>query len=239
VRPARRPRRSFLVDPVRIGTPLLGLSIFAPPSTCLPSVHSRSCPGSEEPPVRLVPRRVRCWQETYTSFGSKMPPFELVPPLPFLPASAAFSAGEIAGFLHPAANHGVRHVSGPWFSCLSASPSRRVAARPATCAPCEVQASVAALPPSFRASEEARPVWLPVAGGSHDHWFHSQWRYTLRSFPLADSRATSPWSLPSRHQVRDSVPLRGHLLSGMSRRGFLSRPPDLRALLHRRVRCGL
>jgi len=36
---------------------------------------------------------------------------------------------------------------------------------------------------------------------------HPRWRYTLRSFPLADSCATSPWSMPSRRstQVQSSV----------------------------------
>jgi len=121
----------------------LGVVKFAPPSTCLSSVHSWSCPGSEEPPARSFPRGVRFSQETCTSFGPKMPPFELVPPLPFFPASAVFSAGEIAGLLHPAANHGVRHVSGPWFSRLSAPFTRRGAVRPVACSSGEVQVSVA------------------------------------------------------------------------------------------------
>ena len=36
---------------------------------------------------------------------------ELVPPLPFLPVSAVYSARRLAGLLHPAADHGVRLVS--------------------------------------------------------------------------------------------------------------------------------
>jgi len=46
------------------------------------------------------------------SFGSDLPRSELVPPMPFLPASTVFSARQPAGLLHPAADHGVRHVSG-------------------------------------------------------------------------------------------------------------------------------
>jgi hypothetical protein len=55
------------------------------------------------------------------------------------------------------------------------------------------------LSPSFRSSEELRLGWRPVASGSRDDRDHPRWRHTLRSFPLADSRSTSPWSLPSRH----------------------------------------
>jgi len=50
--------------------------------------------------------------DSFAPFGSKMPPFERVPSLPFLPASTVCSAGPVAGLLHPAADHGVRHVSG-------------------------------------------------------------------------------------------------------------------------------
>lgn len=41
-----------------------------------------------------------------------LPGFTLVPPLPFLTASAACSALRAAGLLHPAADHGVRQVVG-------------------------------------------------------------------------------------------------------------------------------
>jgi len=45
-------------------------------------------------------------------FGPSSPGLGLVPLLPFLPASAAFSARRSAGLLHPAADHGVRQVAG-------------------------------------------------------------------------------------------------------------------------------
>jgi hypothetical protein len=44
-------------------------------------------------------------------FGSDLPGSELVPPLPFLPASTVCSARRPAGLLHPASGHGVRHIS--------------------------------------------------------------------------------------------------------------------------------
>jgi len=44
-------------------------------------------------------------------FGSDLPGSELVPPLPFLPAPTVFSARRSTGLLHPAAGHGVRHIS--------------------------------------------------------------------------------------------------------------------------------
>jgi hypothetical protein len=51
-------------------------------------------------------------ERSASTFGPGLPHPELVPPLPFLPASTVFSAQGCAGLLHPAANHGVRHVSG-------------------------------------------------------------------------------------------------------------------------------
>jgi len=45
------------------------------------------------------------------TFGPGLPIPGLVPPLPFLPASTVFSAPCPAGLFHPAADHGVRHVS--------------------------------------------------------------------------------------------------------------------------------
>jgi hypothetical protein len=58
----------------------------------MPSVHSRVGRG---PP-----------------FGPKLPNFGHVPPLPFFPTTAVYSARHPAGLLHPASGHGVRHVSG-------------------------------------------------------------------------------------------------------------------------------
>jgi hypothetical protein len=68
--------------------------------------------------------------------ATRMPPSSLLPPLPFLPTSAVCSAQNLAGLLHPAANHGVHPVSDPSTgrdplatadSCTSLPRERRVA----------------------------------------------------------------------------------------------------------------
>jgi hypothetical protein len=45
-----------------------------------------------------------------------------------------------------------------------------------------------------------------VTSGSRNCWFHPQRRFTLRSFSLVEIRATSPWSMPSRHWSRSCSP---------------------------------
>jgi hypothetical protein len=81
-------------NPTSSGRLSWGCPRIAPPSTQSARVHSRSDFGEEAP-----------------TFGSDLPRSELVPPLPFLPASTVFSARRPAGLLHPAADTGVRHVS--------------------------------------------------------------------------------------------------------------------------------
>jgi hypothetical protein len=78
-------------------TPLLGLSKDRPSADMS---TARPLPGE-------VPRK-----RVASSFGPGLPPPGLVPPLPFLPAPTVYSAPCLAGLLHPAADHGVRHVSG-------------------------------------------------------------------------------------------------------------------------------
>jgi hypothetical protein len=78
-------------------TPLLGLSKDRPSidmSTARPL-------SAEVPRKRVSP-----------AIGPGLPLPELVPSLPFLPTSTVYSAHCLAGLLHPAADHGVRHVSG-------------------------------------------------------------------------------------------------------------------------------
>jgi len=91
------PRGGPFAGAVSGRTPLLGLS------KDLPSVDINSA----RPLLASVPRK-----RGTSAFGSGPPGPELVPPLPFLPASTVFSAQCLAGLLHPAADHGVRHVSG-------------------------------------------------------------------------------------------------------------------------------
>jgi hypothetical protein len=61
------------------------------------------------------------------SFGPKLPNSGRVPPLPFFPTSAAYSARHPAGLLHPASGHGVRQVSG---SLPALCPKTRVGGSP-------------------------------------------------------------------------------------------------------------
>jgi hypothetical protein len=56
--------------------------------------------------------RVLSWAGRGPSFGPELPRSEHVPPLPFFPTTAVYSARHPAGLLHPASGHGVRHVSG-------------------------------------------------------------------------------------------------------------------------------
>jgi hypothetical protein len=70
-----------------------GSSKIAPP----PALHQVSCPGRAS-----------------SSFGPRLPHLRHLPPLSFLATSAVYSTRHLAGLLHPAAGHGVRHVSGPW-----------------------------------------------------------------------------------------------------------------------------
>jgi len=78
-------------------TPLLGLS--------------KDRPSIDMSPARPLPASASRKRESST-FGPGLPFPGLVPPLPFLPASTVCSAQRFAGLLHPAADHGVRHVSG-------------------------------------------------------------------------------------------------------------------------------
>jgi len=88
----------------------MGLSKFAPPSTSVPGVHSQCFRCSEELSLRVFPKEI-AWRRGAT-FGPGLPRPGLVPPLPFLPASTVCSTWHFAGLLHPAADPGVRHVSG-------------------------------------------------------------------------------------------------------------------------------
>jgi hypothetical protein len=88
----------------------MGLSKFAPPSALAPGVHSRLCRCSEELLPGFLPRGSTV--QRVSAFGPEMPHSGLVPPLPFLPTSAACSTWHFSGLLHPETDHGVRHVSG-------------------------------------------------------------------------------------------------------------------------------
>ena len=109
----------------------------------------------------------RCASRDATvAFGPEMPSSGLVPSLPFFPTSTVCSAKHLAGLLHPAADHGVRHVSGP--SSLPLSGLSAVEHQSRSCAPCGAHYRRAATPPSQRllraAVWQARWRWLRGAG---------------------------------------------------------------------------
>jgi hypothetical protein len=180
-------------------------------------------------------------QDTASTFGPELPHSELVPPLSFLPTSAVCSAGYFSGLLHPVADHGVRHVSGPRPRDAVKPRIRRIQGldrvpdrpRPPTsggrgrrCSPVRLGASEEALRAASRQRRRAQ------------YRVRSRWRYTLRSFPLTSSRSTSPWPLPSRRYAVAAA-FRGSRPEGHGRWGRFGGVPDLRALLHWRVRCAL
>jgi len=105
--------------------------------------------------IRL-PEGMRFVQCSVATFGPEMPISGLVPSLSFLPTSTVYSAEHVAGFLRPAADHGVRRVSGPRLSRFafrsqgaSRTPGRLVLFRGFGCR--------RYVDPSFRDSEELRP----------------------------------------------------------------------------------
>jgi hypothetical protein len=213
---------SSSLDPFGIGTPLIGLSMFAPPSTCLPSVHSRSCPGSGEPSVIPLSEDV----------GAR----EIVHALRLEDAtlrtrSALAVSLDFGGFLRWTGCRFVAPCCRPWGSpCfrpsssrLSTPPARRGAARPVTCTSEEVP-SASVLRHRRLTLPKRCALSVPRGDGLSRICDHSQWRFTLRSFPLTDSRATSPWSLPSRHQVRSPRPSPCHLPGDVVRIGSVPRP---------------
>jgi len=51
-------------------------------------------------------------ERPFPGFGNNLPKLSLVPFLPFLPTSTVYSRLCFTGLLHPAADHGVHHVSG-------------------------------------------------------------------------------------------------------------------------------
>jgi len=104
------PKRVFRARraPCRISS--LGIAKISPQSTYTLRSTPRQPLGSRHPSPEgvgwLVPH-------LWLPFDMSVPTLTFVPPLPFLSASAAFSAHRAAGLLHPATDHGVRQVAGP------------------------------------------------------------------------------------------------------------------------------
>jgi hypothetical protein len=139
-------------------TPLLGLSKDRPSIDL-----SAARPLSAEGPRKRV----------FPTPGPGLPPPGLVPSLPFLPTSTVFSAQCRAGLLHPAADHGVRHVSGS----LTVS------------SPCATDA----LPTRCRHRVLARPAATPAL--QDESWFARAARHSHPRQGVCAARPTrSAWS---------------------------------------------
>jgi hypothetical protein len=166
--PSSSPRRRFIetlrpldfgtCDPVRIGTPLLGLSMIAPPSTCALSVHSWPLPRSGELPARNRPRRAL----RLTGRGSDLRPgdatFRTRSVLVVPPDSDGLLRWERCRFVAPCS----RPWGSPRFGTIGPAPHGGVArtsshARPAG-PPREGLAGRRCFPLAFLTSEEARPA---------------------------------------------------------------------------------
>ena len=89
---------------------------FASPSAPPEGVASGGVPDSSHGVHSKIPlRRKKCCASTpggpKPSIGPKLPRSGHVPPLSFHPTPTVYSAQHLAGLLHPATGHGVRHVS--------------------------------------------------------------------------------------------------------------------------------
>jgi len=132
----------------RVWTPLMGF-IKDRPSTDISLEYP--------PPV--------CSEEL--TFGPKLPRSEHVPPLPFRTTPTVFATRHLAGLLHPAAGHGVRHVSAGT-DIDPRAPARYRHSRWRT--PFEAFPSAAAPPSSHRRSGFTESVCpLAVTGARSGH----------------------------------------------------------------------
>jgi hypothetical protein len=161
----------------RVRTPLLGFSKDCPSVDVsvehpLPA-RARAAGSRGTFAARCQCRAPRGLDRRAATFGPEMPASGLVPPLPFLPATTVCSARCLAGLLRPAADRGVRYVSSRGGGPPGAGPSGST-------------------------PEGALASGIPERISVH---CHSRGASTLRSVPLADSRAVSPRPLPSRRQV--------------------------------------
>jgi len=57
-------------------------------------------------------RQIQVTNDPSSDFDNNLPKLLLVPFLPFLPTSTVYASLHFAGLLHPAADHGVHHLSG-------------------------------------------------------------------------------------------------------------------------------
>jgi len=172
-------------------TPLMGLSKFAPPSASVRGVHSWRRRCSEELLCGLSPRGPSV--QRGSAFGPEMPLSRLVPPLSFLPTSAACSTLHLSGLLRPETDHGVRHVSG----VRVRGPALPGSFGSSRCLRGLVQPRITRMRWLVGASTRSvrlRGVFVVVSGRLLPNSISlglSRWRHTLRSFPLHSSCSAS------------------------------------------------
>jgi len=173
-------------------------------------------------------------KNTQSTFGTRLLHLTLVPPLPFLPASAVYSAHQTTGLLHPAADHGVRHVSGPLirsplsptlhirrpaFSTKTQPRSLERARRQTPTAPLRLSTNRRCADPLSTVQPESCPAFMspgdlsipkdfPADPCDHTGDFHSLWRlYPSKLFPR---HQPYPVTAVSRVHRRPLPPRRSH-----------------------------
>lgn len=90
---------------------LAGVQPSLPCRTRKPLMGFSKCPSIDIRTRCPLPASARSKNRS-SAFGTEPPRSALVPSMPFLPATTACSTRYAAGLLHPAADHGVRQVSG-------------------------------------------------------------------------------------------------------------------------------
>jgi len=180
------------------------------------------------PSVSCIPKN------TQSTFGTRLLHLTLVPPLPFLPASTVYSAHQTTGLLHPAADHGVRHVSGPLirsplsptlhirrpvFSTKTQPRSLERARRQTPAAPPRLSTNRPGADPLSTVQPESCPAFMspgdlsipkdvPADPCDHTGDFHSLWR--LYPSKLSPRHQPYPVTAVSRVHRRPLPPRRSH-----------------------------
>jgi hypothetical protein len=159
----------------------------------VPGVHSRWSCCSEELPARSFPKDFAVWHRA--TFGPGLPRPGLVPPLPFFPTSTVCSTWHFAGLLRPAADPGVRHVSGLRSRCARVPPacrSRGGSGVGQLSCPAVKAGPSSILLPARRGAHRSRGIGSRPLRGLRPFLLDlSQWRSTLRSLSLVSSCAAS------------------------------------------------
>jgi hypothetical protein len=185
--------------------PLMGFSKTAPPSTHAHEVHS--C---------VQPRRLPGW---VSRFGPPLPRADPVPSSRFLTALTVYSVVRAAGFLHPAADHGVHRVQVP----RSASRPHSVPSTlldPSKGFPRQQPSALVGFLPSHRSPSKDGAISGPLSAGRVRCFLHVLPRERARSslgFLLVQRFVASLRGGPSSRRTRGlakAISARGALVPG-------------------------